>query len=113
MKIIILLSLPFILFASSETLYTGETLSTHDRMFLHRSSNHRPSIRMKDKRKVHKIHKVDEKQAKIITKEETKEEVAFLRLKKHGEYLVYYISTEHYALIINALDGTIIKKELK
>jgi len=113
MKIVILLSIPFIIFASSETLYTGETLSNSEHMSLHGSKNQRPSVKMKNKRKVHKLHKVDEEQAKTIAREETNEEVISLRLDHRNKHLYYKVMTESYTLIINALDGTIIKKSLK
>lgn len=106
-----LLSIPLLIFASSETLYKGETLSTSEHVFLHGSSNYRPSIRLKNKRKIHKLHKVDEAQAKAIARGETKEEVVSLRLTHVNKYLIYKLTTEGYFLIINALDGSVIKKE--
>ena len=111
MKVIILLSIPFIIFASSELLYVGETLSNREHVSLHNSYNHRPSVKMKNKRKIHKLHKVNEEQAKQIAKEETKEEIESIKLTHHKKYLIYKVSTEQYDLTINALDGTIIKKQ--
>jgi len=113
MKIVILLLVPFIIFASSELLYVGETLNNREHMSLHGSYNHRPSIKMKNKRKIHKLHKVNEEQAMKIAKEETKEEVESIKLTHHKKYLIYKISTEQYDLTINALDGTVIKKQKK
>ena len=111
MKIVILLLVPFIIFASSELLYVGETLSNAEHLSLHNSYNHRPSVKMKNKRKIHKLHKVDEEQAKQIAKDETKEEVEFMKLTHHKTYLIYKVSTKRYDLTINALDGTVIKKQ--
>jgi len=113
MKIVILLLIPFIIFASSEQLYVGETLSNSEHGSLHKSYNNRPTVKMKNKRKIHKLHKIDEEQAKQIAKEETKEEVESIKLTHHEKYLFYKVKTEQYNLIINALDGTIMEKTLK
>ena len=110
MKIVILLSIPFIIFASSETLYTGETLTNGEHNSLHGPSNYRPSIKMQKKRKIHKLHEVNEEQAKVIAKEETKEEVTSLKLTHINKHLFYEVSTKNYNLKINALDGTVMEK---
>lgn len=110
MKTIILLSIPFVIFASSDIPYEGEKLSNTEHRSIH-SSNQRPTVKMNKKRKAHQLHKVDEEQAKITAKEETKEEVQSIRLTHHGKYLIYIVKTKQYTLIINALDGTVIKKQ--
>lgn len=110
MKTIILISIPFIMFASSEILYTGKSLSNREHMSLH-TYNHRPSVKMKNKRRIYKLAKVNKSQAKQIVKEETKEEVEFMKLTHHKKYLIYKVSTKQYDLTINALDGTVIKKQ--
>jgi len=110
MKLAMLLSIPFIIFASSETLFTGESLSNREHMSLH-TYNHRPSVKLKNKRKIYRLAKVDKAQAATVAKKETSEDVTSLRLRHQGKYLIYKITTEGHSLIINALDGTVIKKQ--
>lgn len=106
MKTFILLAIPFMVFAS------GETMSTFDHMSLH-SSNHRPSIKIKKKIRLHRLHKINEEQAESLIKMLTQENSTALRLMHSGNYLIYKASTDHYKVVINALDGTVIKQELK
>ena len=88
MKIVIILSIPFIMFASSDASYTGETLNRQEHRSIH-NSNNRPTVKMKNKRKVHELHKVNEEQAREIAREETKEEVISLKLIHTNKYLIY------------------------
>jgi uncharacterized membrane protein YkoI len=103
MKLLITLLLPIVAFASGEKLSPSEHNSIH-------GYNNRPLIKMAKKRNMHKLHKVDEKQAKKIVKDETKEEVISLKLTHQGRHLIYKAKTQQYSLTINALDGTIISK---
>ena len=105
MKFLITLLLPIAAFASEATLSPSEHGSVHN-------YNHRPSVEMQKNRNMHKLHKVDDEQAKKIVKDETKEEVISLKLTHEGRYLVHNATTKHYQLTINALDGTVMKKEL-
>lgn len=104
MKFSIILLLPILVFASESTLTPTEHFSIH-------SYNNRPLVKSAKKRNMHKLHKINEEQAKKIVKDETHEEVLSLNLTHKGDYLIYKARTEHYRLIINALDGTIVKKE--
>ena len=104
MKIIILLSMPLFIFASGQTLNYEEHGSLH-------TYNKRPTMKSKIRSRHHKLHKVNEKQARAIAKENTGEEVKNINLTHKGKYLMFRIQTEHYNLKINALDGTIITKE--
>jgi len=61
MKIVMKLSIPFIMFASSDTLGKGETLDEHENRSI----------------------------AKEIAREETKEEVISLKLTHTNKYLIY------------------------
>lgn len=112
MKIVIILSIPFIMFASSDASYTGETLNQQEHRSIH-GYNQKPTVKMKNKRKAHELHKVNEEQAKSIAREETKEEVISLKLIHTNKYLIYKVTTEHYSLKINALDGTVMQIQKK
>jgi hypothetical protein len=106
MKSIFLLFVPLMVFA------TGETLTFEEHMSIH-NSNHRPSIKLKKKRQMHRLSKLNEQDAQSITKKETKEESQSIRLTHRGKHLMFKVHTENYLLSINALDGTIIKREKK
>lgn len=101
-----LLFIPFIVFA------TGQTLTPREHMSIH-NSNNRPSVKFQKKREMHRLHKIDEQDAARITKEETSEESQSIKLTHSGMYLIFKVRTASYLLTINALDGTIIKKEKK
>ena len=104
MKIIILLSIPLLIFASSEKLSYEEHKSLH-------IYNKRLTLQVKIRAREHELHKVTENQARAITKIKVGEEVENINLTHKGRYLIFRIQTEHYSLKINALDGTIITKE--
>jgi len=106
MKTFILLAIPSAIYAS------GETMNTSDHMSLHRSK-YRPPIKLKKKMRLHQLHKVDEEQVECLVKELTKEDSTSLKLTHSDNYLIYKVTREHYKLVLNALDGTVIKKELK
>lgn len=55
----------------------------------------------------------NEEQVKSIAEEETKEEVISLRLTHANKYLIYKVTTGHYSLKINALDGTVMQIQKK
>ena len=104
MKSILLLCIPFIVFAAGQTLTVREHMSIHN-------SNYRPLIKLQKKRKMHQLHKVDEQDAARITKEETDEKSQSIKLMNRGHYLIFKVRTANYILTINALDGTIMEKE--
>jgi len=104
MKTIILFSIPLFIFASGKKLNYEEHNSLH-------TYNKRPTMKAKIRSQHHKLHKVNEDQVRVITKESTGEEVENMRLTHQGKYLIFRIQTKNYRVRINALDGTIIKKE--
>ncbi|MGB5966659.1 MAG: hypothetical protein WBG65_14145 [Sulfurimonadaceae bacterium] len=106
MKTFILLAIPFIVFASSETMHPLDKKSLHD-------SNHRPSIKLKKKMRLHQLHKVNENQAETIVKELTGENSISLLNTHSDNYLIYKVTTKHNYLVINALNATVIKQQLK
>ena len=105
MKSLIILAIPFILFAS------GQTMSTSDYMFF-TNSDRQPFKQLRKKSRINQLHKVDEKEAKSIVKKLTQEDCESIKLTRSGKYLIYKISTKHYKLTINALDGTIVEKKV-
>jgi len=104
MKSFIFLVIPFIVFASGEAMRPLDHLSLH-------GSNHRPSIKMKKKMQVYRLRKVKEEQAEHIVKKSTGEPSTSLKLTHKGKYLIYKVTTKSHYLVINALDGTVIKQE--
>ena len=107
MKIIMIIVLSLTLYASSKELSPSEYKSIHNH-------SNRPVLKMGKRSNMHKLHNVTEEEAKIIAKNETKEDVTSLKLTNDKRFLIYKIETEHYVLIINALDGTVMeKKEIK
>ena len=106
MKSIFLLFLPLMVFA------TGETLTFREHMSIH-NYNHRPSIKLKKKRQMYRLSKLNEQDAERITEKKTMEKSQSIRLTHRGKHLMFKVHTENYRLSINALDGTIIKKEKK
>jgi len=92
---------------------SDETFSVQEHRSIHNTSTFKPSVKMKEKQQMHRLHKIDEDEAKKIALDETKESVVFLKLTHEGKYLIYKIKTENYRLIVNALDGSVIKKELR
>lgn len=106
MKVSILLVLPLFIFASGEKLTYREHESLH-------SYNKRVQIQLKIRSQHHKLHKVNEEQVKDIVKQETGEEPTSIRVTHKGKYLIFNVVTNTYYLTINALDGSIIEKELK
>ena len=75
--------------------------------------NKAPLVNIQNDQKMKELRNLDEKQAREIVKKETKEEVNNIELTHVGIYLVYRASTKSYALQINAIDGVIMKKELR
>lgn len=67
MKCLTLLLTPLFVFASESALTPSEHNSIHN-------YNKRPIVKMKQKQNVHKLHKVDEKEAAEIAKKETNED---------------------------------------
>ncbi len=106
MKTLIILAIPFILFVS------GQRMNTRDYMFFMQADRH-PFKQLHKKSRMYKVRKIDEKEAKSFVHELTEEDSESIKLTRSGRYLIYKISTQHYKLIINALDATVIEKKLK
>ena len=106
MRYLILLITPLFIFASEGTLTPSQHNSVH-------GYNHRPAVKMQKKSNMHKMHKVDEKAAAQIVKEQTQEDVQKIELKHTGRILFYKVHTQSYSIEINAMDASVInKKEL-
>jgi uncharacterized membrane protein YkoI len=105
-KYLTLLLAPLFVFAAGSSLTPMEHSSIH-------GYQNSPTLKMKTKQKMHKLHNVDEKEVTKIVKKETKEDVVNIKLTHIGNYLLYKATTTKYRLQINALDGTVMKKELK
>ena len=103
MKYFTLLLISMSVFASESTLTISEHTSFHN-------YNNRPMIKMQNKRKMHQLHKINEKRATIITKQETNEDVQSMKLTHSGKILKYLVKTKSYTLSINALDGKVSDK---
>ena len=106
MKTILLLVIPFIVFAS------GKTMSNSDYLYFS-GIEKQPFTQQNEKARLYAIDTIGEKKAHSITKELTKEDTVSLKLTNSGRYLIYKITTKNYRVILNALDGTVMEKELK
>lgn len=107
MKYLALLTALFV-FASAET--QTMTPSQHNSI---QGYNNKPTLKSKTKQKMHKMHNVEDDEARQIIKKETGEDVEKLKLTHSGNYLIYRASTKSYHIQVNALDGKVMKKELK
>jgi uncharacterized membrane protein YkoI len=88
---------------------TSTNLSPAEHQSLH-SYNQKPSLKIKQIRQMHKLHKIDENEAEKITQTVTGEKVLQLKLKHEGKILFYFIITPSYQLHIDAQKGTILRK---
>jgi uncharacterized membrane protein YkoI len=77
------------------------------------NTNSRPTLKADKKRKMHALHKIDEKQAAQLVKNETEEEIISHTLTHEGNSLFYDIDTKNYTIVLDAIDGTILKKVKK
>lgn len=94
----------FVLFIS---ILTAEEMSPADHQSIH-TYNMRPSLRHAGERNMHKLHKINEEDAKVIAEKVCKENIVELKLT-HKSSLLYYIAKSKSCKVhINALDGTII-----
>lgn len=107
MKFFLPLFLPFALFAS------GEMMSVQDSLYFSNADKQPFAQKQQQKVRMHKLCKIDEKRVKSIVSTSTQEDSKYLKLSTHGKYLVYRASTQHYRLLINALDGTVMEKVSK
>ena len=87
-------------------------MTAQEHMSLHNSSS-RPSVELQKKQKMHKIHKIDEKQLAVLVQKETSEAIVSETLTHRGEILYYEVRTASYRLEINALDGTVLNRVKK
>ena len=82
----------------------------------HRVIHHHNSktvLKLQEKSNMHRIHKIDELQAKKIVKDLTNEEVEELKLTHKSRILFYKATTKNYVVEINAMDAKIMKQEKK
>jgi len=103
-NIVIFLILPCVILASGQKLNTFEYMSI-------KNTNHRPSQKLSKQRRMHKLHRINEKQAEKIVSNIIGEKTNHIKISRKGRYLIYTITTDNYKLILNALDGTVIKKQ--
>ena len=103
MKYLTLLITPMFVFAQGQTLTPSEHNSIH-------GYNHKPIVKMQNKRDMHKLHKVDEEEASKIAREHTKEDVQKIKLTHTGNIMFYNVQTQSFSIKINAVDGSVIDK---
>ncbi|WP_294963312.1 PepSY domain-containing protein [Sulfurimonas sp.] len=106
MKYLTLLLLSPIIAFASEVMTPAEHNSVH-------GYNKNPTLKTKSEQKMHKLHNIAEGAAIKIVKKETNEDVKKIKLTHSGNYLVYKASTQRYNVQVNALDGSVMKSELK
>ena len=89
-------------------LMATEMLTTQQHLMLHKY-NKKPSLQAKQKKVAHKLHKVDEKEAKEIVKKLTSEDTKYIKLFHRGKVLKYFIKTKSgKTIILNALSGEVL-----
>ncbi len=101
----LLLVAPIIAFAS-EAMTPMEHSSVH-------GYNKNPVLKTKTEQRMNKLRNIKEDEAIEIVKKETAEDVQKIELTHSGNFLVYKATTKSYRVQVNALDGTVMKKELK
>lgn len=106
MKIFILLLTPFLLFAS------GQMMSHYDYLYFN-SLDKQPFKPKNEKSRMHSIVKVSYDSVKKSVEDLTGEPPISIELTTDQRYLIYKTKTKNYLVTTNALDGTVIKKELK
>lgn len=72
--------------------------------------NQKPSLKPRQQRQMHRLHRIDEQKARAIATRLTGEQVIQLSLRHTGSILFYFIKTAHHELIIDAMDGALLKK---
>jgi uncharacterized membrane protein YkoI len=102
MKYLTLLLVPLFAFAS------GATMSPMEHSSLHTD---KINSTLKTQQKMNKLRNLGRDEVINIVKNETSEEVTSLKLTHIGNYLLYKVTTPKYKLQVNALDGSVIKKE--
>ena len=105
MKYLPLLLAPIFAFAS-QAMTPMEHSSVH-------GYNKNPVLKTKTEQKMNKLSNIKDEQARKIVKKETTEDVEKLKLTHSGNFLVYKATTKSYRVQVNALDGTVMKKESK
>ena len=107
MKFILLIwSIMLVLQAEATNITVQEHNSFHN-------TNNRSSLNGLKKRNMHALHKIDEKKATQLVKTETGEEIISQTLTHEGNSLFYDIDTKNYTIVLDAIDGTILKKVKK
>jgi len=106
MKYLTLLLLTPVIALASEAMTPMEYNSVH-------GYNKNPVLKSKTEKRMNKIRNIKENEALKIAKKETAEDVEKIKLTNSGYYLVYKVTTKSYKVQVNALDGTIMKKELR
>jgi hypothetical protein len=69
--------------------------------------NYRPALKKSGEKNAHKLHKIDEKQARAIAENYCKEKGVKLKLTHSGRTLYYIAATKHCTIAIDALDGMV------
>ena len=89
-------------------LTSAELMTTREHLLLHKY-NRKPYLKIKQKRVLHTLHRINEKEAKEIVKKLTGENVKFIKLFHRGKVLKYFITTvKGKTIALNALSGEVI-----
>lgn len=104
-----IISLAFIAILFTAGCATQTNLSPAEHQSLH-PYNKKPGLKPRHLRQMHKLHEIDEKKAQKIAEQATGEKVSKLTLKHEGQILFYFVITPSYQLLIDAKDGTLLKK---
>jgi|GEM_PF-4122602 len=99
-----------LIFVLCTSVLTAEEISPLDHMSIH-TYNNRTSVKLAKERKMHKLHKINEAEAKVIAEKICEEKTSRLKLTHRGTLLYYIAKSKSCEVHINALDGSIIKKK--
>lgn len=105
MKYLTLLIAPIFAFAS-QAMTPMQHSSVH-------GYNKNPILKIKTEQMKNKLRNIKTDEARQIVKTATTEDVKKIKLTHSGNFLVYKTTTKSYRVQVNALDGTVMKKELK
>lgn len=103
--IIIFLTIQLMLLAS------GERLSVRDALYFDKAQKQPFISNPHYEQRMLNLAKIDRTKATYLVEHSIKEPCSMLKLDVMGNYLIYEATTQNYKVILNALDGSIIKKE--
>jgi len=88
----------------------AEELGNTEHQTLH-IYNKKPSVKKTLDKRMHRLHKIDEKQARLIAGKHCKDEKMLIKLVHKKAYLLYDVNSRSCSFYIDALNGKVIDKK--